>query len=200
MPEDQDFARQRHEWSAVELPTSSGEALILRPGQGALMGDQYAVKGFLHTYERPIRRWHCTEPSRQDPDDALWFEVESPIMPNVSTALCDLSLSHFADDVDKFILAAIGSTLTMIINAASSSMQAFDEVVKEYVYTQNNSKLIAVTALHGTGSQKMLQEINASSSLPFRCSQSALSLGVTVCHDISAQAEVGARLSAIRRA
>ena len=200
LEEDLHFAEQRHSWACVELPSSSPAPVILRPRQGALMGDQYAVKGFLHTYERPIGLWNCTEPSRRNPDDAIWFDTWSPICPLDATASCDLSLSLFADDVVKFIMAEIGADLEHLLKTAVVSLDAFDEYLGRFGYAQNRSKLVAVTALSGEGSRRMTNEIAAKHDLPFRCARSALSLGVTVCHDLSAQPEIGARLSAIRRA
>ena len=75
LEDDWEFAEQRLHRSAAELPSSS-TPLVTRPRGGALMGDQYAVKSFLHNYETPSQDWNATGVVRraaEEKEDAAFF-------------------------------------------------------------------------------------------------------------------------------
>ena len=56
LPEDKHWAKQRYTWSSIEIPAADG-ALLLRNRQGALLGDQWAVKSFVPSSEEPSADW-----------------------------------------------------------------------------------------------------------------------------------------------
>ena len=74
LEQDRGFGRQRFECTSVELPCSE-KPITVRPGTGALMGDQYAVKSFLGCYEEPTNVWNMTEVFRMPPADAAFFSL-----------------------------------------------------------------------------------------------------------------------------
>ena len=133
------------------------------------MGDQYAVQSFLHNYEFPSQMWNATEVLRRpdaDKEDAIFFNTKSPISSDDHPAACDISLSKFADDVNKYLMAPVKATRCSTLEIATKSMQAFDSIMQEVGYHQNADKLVAVLSLNGGGSRDRQASIR-----PFRVLQ-----------------------------
>ena len=61
------FGEQRHNWTAVEIPTSD-KPLLLRNRNGSFMGDQVAVAGFLHSYEALTNTWNASHVFMMPPE------------------------------------------------------------------------------------------------------------------------------------
>ena len=84
------FGEQRHRWTAAELPTSDAP-LLLRNADGSYVGDQFAVKAFLHCYEEPTNYWNAQYAFYMAPKDASFFVTSSPVD---DATVTDLSFLH----------------------------------------------------------------------------------------------------------
>eukprot|EP00959_Pyramimonas_sp_CCMP1952_P121058 2531043-Pyramimonas_sp.AAC.1 len=55
-----DFGGQRCRWAVVQL-RGSDEQAVLRPSNGGLMGDGFAVRSSVHTFEPAVERWRAAQ-------------------------------------------------------------------------------------------------------------------------------------------
>ena len=158
----------------VKLPCNDG-VIVLRTGCGALMGDQYAVRGFLSSFERPSNMWNAMHVFHQPVQDfRRFFSCWSPSSNVVMADKTDQSFSKYAGDIVEMILAPNGSGLKQIFEASLKSMEILDDELQEDGYAQNRDKLLAVIALNGPGSRLMTRELaKGEVRPPFKCVQTA---------------------------
>ena len=198
--EDYDLVSQRFEWACIQIPACDGD-LVVRPGCGAMMGDQYAVQSFLCAYESPTNNSKLNHVYELGIADASFFNCWCPIAPDNLAGLCDLSLSKYADDLVKMALAPIGTGLLGAVNATQKSLQNFDATVEPLGFKQNHDKLVGVMVLSGDGVRKSIQQVSRQQlQVPFKAVLSTKSLGSIITHDCSAQPEIISRLNAAQRA
>ena len=147
----------------MELPSDEGGLLVRPDGIAALMGDQYAVKSFLASYEEPSNCWIFSHVFAMPAPDAAFFHCEVPFLTVTfevwDNQMVDLSYSKFADDDVKFDLANLPpdgqafDPLTLIWNPCNASLARFDEIMCEHGYEQSRSKLISILTMQGGVSQ-----------------------------------------------
>eukprot|EP00959_Pyramimonas_sp_CCMP1952_P113011 2362177-Pyramimonas_sp.AAC.1 len=128
---DRGLCRQRYR-SAIIEPDAQEGPLRVRPHIGGPMGDPFTVQGFLGTFSRAVLQWSYSL-FRYDP-----FARES--FASFSGLVADLSLTKYADDLQKMILAEPGSTLRDFLDKLPEVDGLLDEALEPYGYGQNRSK------------------------------------------------------------
>ena len=124
------------------------------------MGDPFAVEAFGHSFEGPIKNWNISLWRRLG-KRALNCGCECPVKINGDTVKVDMSLTKYADDVVKTMLAEKGDTVHTLMADVKAAVENLDEELEPAGYKQNKKKLVTVLALTGAGSKKGYQEIKA---------------------------------------
>ena len=177
------------------------------------MGDQYAVKSFLSAYEGPTNTWNMQHCYDMQLNDASFFHCDIPFLHGQCEAwnypVVDISLTKFADDLTKFVLANTPhdatdkrTMLQLLWDPCEDSLGRFDEIMAEHGFAQNREKLICIISLLGAGSRRAIAQISsgAAGALPFKCALTTRSLGSLISAECRAQPEVDARVAAVRKA
>ena len=119
---------QRYQWASVQLPAME-EDILIRIGCGALMGDQYPVRSFLASYETATCQLNLELSFLLSTDDNQFFYCRSPVEDEPSRDLTDLSLSKYADDVTKSVLAPKDSSVQQLFEVTEQASTSLSNLL-----------------------------------------------------------------------
>ena len=139
------LGQQRYRLATTTIPGNDGD-ISLKTGEGGLMGDPLMVALFWVAFLPSTIRWQqlVAEEGAESGQLLAWHPWSGERM--------DLSLSQYADDTTKQIVAEPGEDVQALAKRVQCSNDVFDRALAVDGFSQNRGKEELLMHLVGTGS------------------------------------------------
>ena len=139
------LGQQRYRLATTTIPGNDGD-ISLKIGEGGLMGDPLMVALFWVAFLPSTIRWQqlVAEEGAESGQFLAWHPWSGERM--------DLSLSQYADDTTKQIVAKPGEDVQALAKRVQCSNDVFDRALAVDGFSQNRGKEELLMHLVGTGS------------------------------------------------